>query len=134
VCDTTLPFAARAAALTALLTPQEKANWLQNGQAALPRLNLSSWEFGAEALHGLQGNCITAPDEKTGINVTRCPSSFPAGPALGSTFNRSLLHFIGEQIGDEVRATVNLNVPRAYGGELLVPSVWMPNLNVQVQR
>ena len=130
VCDTSQPFAARAAALTALLTPQEKAAWLQNGQAALPRLNLSSWEFGAEALHGLQGNCITAPNEQTGLNVTRCPSSFPAGPALGSSFNRSLLHFIGEQIGDEVRATVNLNVPRAYGGELLVPSVWMPNLNV----
>ena len=129
VCDTSLPFPARAAALTALLTPQEKAAWLQNGQVALPRHNLSSWEFGAEALHGLQGNCITAADG-TGANVTRCPSSFPAGPALGSSFNRSLLHMIGEAIGDEVRATVNLNVPRAYGGELLVPSVWMPNLNV----
>ena len=130
VCDASQPFKARAAALTAMLTPQEKAAWLQNGQAALPRLNLSSWEFGSEALHGLQGACITAPDERTGANVTRCPSSFPAGPALGASFNRSLLHMIGEAIGDEVRATVNLNVPRAYGGELLVPSVWMPNLNV----
>jgi len=106
------------------LSLQQKAAWLTNGQVPIPSLNISSYEFGAEALHGLQGNCITQG------NVTRCPSFFPAGPSLGTTFNKTLLHRIGEAIGDEVRATVNLNVPRAYGGEYMQPSVWMPNLNI----
>jgi hypothetical protein len=82
----------RAAALTALLTPQEKAAWLQNGQAALPRLNLSSWEFGAEALHGLQGHCITAPDEQTGLKEGENSFDvFDCGGATNSTALPSVL-------------------------------------------
>ena len=109
-CDVSKPIPERVADLLSRVSLKQKADWLQNGNNDVHELGLPSWEWGAEALHGLQGNCITQGDE------TRCPTFFPAGPALGSTFNRSLLHAIGVQIGDEVRAMGNLNVARAYGG------------------
>ena len=40
---------------------------------------------------------------------TYCPTIFPAPPTLGASFNSSLLHLCGEQIGLEARAWNNHN-------------------------
>lgn len=52
-CNTELPIAARVKDLISRLTLDEKVQQLVNGAAAVPRLNISAYEWWSEALHGV---------------------------------------------------------------------------------
>lgn len=52
-CNTHLPIAARVKDLLSRLTLDEKVQQLVNAAVAIPRLNISAYEWWSEALHGV---------------------------------------------------------------------------------
>lgn len=123
-CDVTLPTWQRVEALLAALTLDEKISLMQDGQPAIDRLQLPFFSYNTEALHGLGAYCID--------NYSRCPSIFPAPPALGAAFNNSLMLSIGAAISDEVRAFANNGGIRHYDNRTIAPTVWVPSINLAV--
>ena len=47
-------------------------------------------------------------------NSTGCPTTFPAGPGLGATFDRDLWGKIGDRIGREARGLNNQQIGPLY--------------------
>ena len=106
-CDPALPAGARAADLLARLAPTEKAAFLSASNNGFPRLGVPPLRYG-EALHGVLSGCgAPAPPTPSGFASTGCPTSFPTGLALGSSFNRTLWRAVGATIGAEARALFN---------------------------
>jgi hypothetical protein len=79
-CNASLPVDERVADLLSRMTSDEKANILDAGVPAIPRLGVPSMSSG-EALHGACTGCI-APD--------KCPTSFPAPIAMGAAFDQQV--------------------------------------------
>ena len=106
------------------------------------------YNWNTECLHGLGAICATVN------GVTRCPSVFPAPPAMvrppttpagsrtslairdsrsvlgrqGATFNLSIAYELGKVISDEIRAYSNSNGHRDYQNRPVGVSAWGPNL------
>lgn len=81
------------------MTPEEKSSNLRHG---VPRLGVPPWAA-QEDTHGVGCPCLTNPAE----NSTGCPTTFPNGPSLGASFDRSLWTEIGQTIGLEARGLTN---------------------------
>ena len=62
--------------------------------AAIPRLGVPVLSA-AEDTHGVVDGCIDASLLPGGTNSTGCPTTFPNGPGMGATFDRSLWTEIG---------------------------------------
>lgn len=108
-CNPSLPTAQRVSSLLALMNDGEKAAMLAASNNGVPRLGVPPLRFG-EALHGVLSGCgAAAPVAPSGYESTGCPTSFPTGLALGSTFNRTLWRAVGDVIGTEARALFNQN-------------------------
>lgn len=106
-CNASLPVPARVALLLAAMLPTEKAAMLSASNNGVPRLGVPPQRYG-EALHGVLSGCgAAAPPTADGFVSSGCPTSFPTGLALGSSFNRSLWRAVGETIGTEARALFN---------------------------
>lgn len=110
-CDTGLDPAQRAAALVSSLTLPEKAcAFTTNPSCSVPRLNISSFHWWHEALHGV---CYLPTENST--------TSFPSALGLASAFNRSLVHAVGAAIGTEGRALTDY---------FYMGTFWTPNVNI----
>jgi beta-glucosidase len=83
----------RAAALVSRMTMEEVAAQVVNDAAAIPRLNLPSYRYWSEALHG--------------VNVNGPITSFPQPIALGCSWNPDLVHRVYTAVSDEARAFHN---------------------------
>ena len=105
-CNVALSAEARAANLISLMLPTEKAAMLAASNNGVPRLGVPPLRYG-EALHGVLSGCGAAAPPAGGFASTGCPTSFPTGLALGSTFNRTLWGAVGTVIGTEARALFN---------------------------
>lgn len=89
-CNSSAAPADRAADLVSRLTVIDMAYVLEQTNPGIPRLGIPRVQFN-EALHGVVYGCGPAfYNATTGYNSTGCPTSFPHGTLLGSTFNRSL--------------------------------------------
>lgn len=109
-CNSSLLFSDRVNDLLTRLEPVEAAAMLSASNNGVPRLGVPKLSFG-EALHGVLVGCGAAyTNTSTGYTSTGCPTSFPTGLALGSTFNRTLWGMIGTVIGKEGRALYNQNI------------------------
>jgi xylan 1,4-beta-xylosidase len=109
-CNASLTAAERVEDLLPRLLPVEAAAMLSASNNGVPRLGVPALTYG-EALHGVLSGCGKPyTDPTTGFTSTGCPTSFPTGLALGSTFNRSLYALVGDAIGQEARALANQNV------------------------
>ncbi|MEZ4641416.1 MAG: glycoside hydrolase family 3 C-terminal domain-containing protein [Chloroflexota bacterium] len=86
-CD--LPLETRVNDLVARLTLAEKISLLHQYQPAIPRLGISAFRTGGEALHG--------------VAWLGTATVFPQAIGLGSTWNPELVQQIGAAVGDEVR-------------------------------
>ena len=70
----------------------------------------------ADNLHGVRGSEAPVDDGRVGrhhdypIVYTNSSSIFPSGPALGASFNRTLLASVGRAVGVESRAAYNEEV------------------------
>ena len=126
LCDTSLPPAARAAALVAESNLTEQVTNLEVSApgAGFARLQVDAPSFG-EALHGVVTSCGTPG---TGPNATRnttgCATSFPHALATASSLNRSLWSMVGDVVGREGRALQN-----QHGGGAGV-AYFAPNVNL----
>ena len=103
-CDHTKPKAARVADLLSHMSQSELCGQLYDKMSTIAKVpSWTGYNWNTECLHGLGAICHTVN------NVTRCPSVFPAPPAMGATFNLSIAHELGRVISDEIRAYGNSN-------------------------
>ena len=124
-CDHTRSTTERVQHLISLMTQEELCQQTYDKMGTIARV--PSWQgynWNTECLHGLGAICL-----KVG-NTTRCPSVFPAPPAMGATFNLTIAHELGRVISDEVRAFSNANGHRSYQNRPIGVSAWGPNLNI----
>eukprot|EP01043_Picozoa_sp_COSAG02_P074097 COSAG02_NODE_14681_length_1248_cov_3.848552_1_plen_149_part_00 len=101
-CNTSLPAGQRAERLVALMTVEELVSQMVNSMAAIPRLGISNYTYGIEALHGVEADCPFA-----GVGG-RCFTSFATSSASAASFNRSLWYSIGQA---QVSSTVYTVMP-----------------------
>jgi beta-glucosidase len=101
------------------LTLDEKISLLHQYQPAIPRLGISLFKAGTEALHGVAwSNNIDAG----GAVVTAQGTAFPQAVGLASTWDPALVRRVGSVVGDEARGYHAQN-PRVWGLNLWAPVV-----------
>jgi len=114
--DTHRSFEARAAALVAQMTLEEKVGQMQNTAPAIPRLGLPAYDWWNEALHG-----VARAGEAT---------VFPQAIALSATFDVPLLHQVATAISDEARAKHNEFLRQDQHARYQGLTFWSPNINI----
>ena len=111
-CAAGPPFAPRAAALVANLTKQEKSGLILMIDLGVARLDIAPYIWWSEALHG-----AIAPFQHHGVKPATC---WPEPIGVGSSFNTSLFHALGELTSTEGRGLQG-GVGNTY---------WAPNVNI----
>jgi len=118
ICDTSAPPSERAAALVALLEPEEKLENLISRSNGSERLELPFYNWWSEALYGVAyAPGVLFADSGPFSSAT----SFPMPVLLAATFDDDLTEDIGTVIGTEARAWGNAG----YAGI----DYWTPNVN-----
>jgi beta-glucosidase len=107
-----LPLSVRVTDLVGRLTQEEKLGLLPTRQAPVPRLGLREYHVGGEAAHG-----VVAPGTDTTV--------FPQTLGMAMTWDRDLLHRIGEVVGTEARALYRRN------GEIGGLTRWAPTVDLE---
>ena len=115
--NTNLGFDERVELLINCLTFDEKVSQLLNSSSKIKRLDIKSYDWWNEALHG----------------VARGPRAtiFPQAIGLASTFYRNLIQEVGNTISEEARAVNNLLVKNnATSIRYMGLTFWSPNVNI----
>jgi beta-glucosidase len=113
--NTSLPAEQRAADLVGRMTLDEKASQLVNQARAIPRLNIPSYDWWSEALHGVMRDGTT---------------EFPEPIGLGATFDTPAIHKMAVIIGTEGRIK-HVQAVRAGGSNIFEGlDFWAPNINI----
>ena len=114
--DPSLPAEQRAADLVRRMTLPEKASQLVNQARAIPRLNVSSYDWWNESLHGV---------------LTGGTTEFPEPIALAATFDTAAVHRMAEAISTEARIKYAQAVRRNGHSNIFEGlDFWAPNLNL----
>jgi beta-glucosidase len=114
--DTSLTAEQRAADLVGRLTLPEKASQLVNQSRAIPRLNIPTYDWWNEALHGV---------------LTQGTTEFPEPVGLASTFDPAAIHSMAEAISTEARIKY-VQAVRRDGHSSIFSGLdfWAPNINI----
>jgi len=91
-------------------------------------LGLPEWDWGLNAIHGVQSSCVS-----DGNGKTICPTSFMNPVNFGATFNRSLFFSLGAVIATETRALWLAGAVEDSdwsGRPHIGLDVWSPNINI----
>ena len=108
---------AKAEALTAKMTLEEKCAQLRNGAPAIPRLGLPAYNYWGEALHGVGRNGRA--------------TVFPEPIGLAASFDPELVREMGSAIADEGRVKYLASIEAGRAGELNTGlNFWSPNVNI----
>jgi len=108
---------ARASALVAQMTPDEKIDQLLNVAPALPRLGVPAYNWWTESLHGALGPLPT--------------TNFPEPIGLAATFDAPLVKQVASAISLEVRALHTLGRQTGHLGRIGTGlDTWSPNINI----
>ncbi len=108
---------ARATALVARMTREEKISQLVNAAPAIPRLGIPAYEWWNEGLHGIARNGHA--------------TVFPQAIGLAATWNAELMHQVGTVVSTEARAKFNLaGGPGADHRRYEGLTIWSPNINI----
>lgn len=108
---------ARARALVARMTMDEKIGQLLNVAPALPRLGIPAYNWWTESLHGAIGPVPT--------------TNFPQPIGLAASFDAPLVHQVAAAIGVEVRALHTLGRQTGHLGRIGTGlNTWSPNINL----
>jgi beta-glucosidase len=114
--DPSLPAEQRAADLVQHMTLPEKASQLVNQSRAIPRLNVPSYDWWNESLHGV---------------LTFGTTEFPEPIALAATFDTAAVHTMAEAISTEARIKYAQAVRRNGHSNIFEGlDFWAPNLNL----
>jgi len=107
---------ARAKALVAQMTVEEKASQLLYNSPAVERLGIKEYNWWNEASHGVA---------RAGTATV-----FPHAIALAATFDPDLLGRVGEAVSTEARAKYNHNVKAGDRDIYKGLTFWTPNMNI----
>ncbi|MCI2047992.1 MAG: glycoside hydrolase family 3 C-terminal domain-containing protein [Faecalibacterium sp.] len=109
-------YRARAAALVAQMTPEEKAGQLMYDAPAVERLGIPSYNWWGEALHGVA---------RAGTATV-----FPQAIALAAMFDENRMEQVADAVSTEARA--KYNAAQAAGDHDIYKSLtfWTPNVNI----
>ena len=91
--DPSLPIERRVSSFIANLTLDDKVALLQNGNSAIPRLDLPAYDWWSEASHGVAWAGVA--------------TVFPSPIALAATWNSTLLYRAGRVVSNEARGRYN---------------------------
>ena len=115
--DARLDADARARALVAQMTLDEKIGQLLNVAPAVPRLGIPAYNWWTESLHGALGPLPT--------------TNFPEPIGLAATFDAPLVQRVAAAIGTEVRALHTLGRATGHLGKIGTGlDTWSPNINI----
>src|SRR6202166_3363784 len=114
--DPAQPFDLRVNDLVSRMTLEEKISQLVNQAREISRLQVPTYDWWSEALHGVAGPAIA--------------SVFPEPIGLAATFDPPLIHQMGEAIGTEGRAKYNIAVSAGRRDPLEGLDFWSPNINI----
>ena len=107
---------ARAEALVAKMTLEEKASQLRYNAPAIPRLDIPEYNWWNEGLHGV-ARAGTA-------------TMFPQAIGMAATFDRELLEQVGDCVSTEGRARYNEMSKRGDRDIYKGLTFWSPNVNI----
>jgi beta-glucosidase len=105
----------RAADLVHRMTLEEKASQLVNQARAVPRLNIASYDWWSEALHGVISDGVT---------------EFPEPIGLAATFDVSSIHEMATAIGIEGRIKHTQHERAGHSNIFEGLDFWAPNVNI----
>ncbi|XP_027093239.1 probable beta-D-xylosidase 7 [Coffea arabica] len=118
-CNTTLAVNERVEDLVSRLTLDEKIEQLENSAPAIPRLNISAYQWWSEGLHG-----ISRHGKGIRFNGTIAAATmFPQVILAAASFDTHLWYRMGQAIGREARAFYN-------EGQGTGMTYWAPNINI----
>lgn len=106
----------RAADLCSRLTLEEKASLMMNTSPAIPRLDIPSFDWWSEALHGVGRNGLA--------------TVFPSCIGMAASFDDDLIEEVFTAVSDEARAKNTLARKNGNAGKYRGLSFWTPNINV----
>ncbi len=106
----------RAQDLVGRLTLDEKIGQLNYRAAAIDRLDIPSYNWWNEALHGVARNGRA--------------TVFPQAIALGATWDDDLVYKVASAISDEARAKYNASQRIGNRGQYAGLTFWSPNVNI----
>ena len=111
-----LPVEQRAADLIGRMTLEEKVLQMQHTAPAIPRLNVPSYDWWNEALHGVarSGNATV----------------FPQAIGMAATWDADLVHREGRAISTEARAKYNQAQRDSNHSIYFGLTFWSPNINI----
>jgi hypothetical protein len=119
-CNASLSIDQRVEDLIGRINDSAKANLLTarggpGGMQSFPSLGVPAYYWGTNAIHGIDNGACTADG--------RCPTGFPSGPNVASTFNRALVQRMAAVLGTEMRALYNIGLVRGL-------DIWGPVVNL----
>lgn len=114
--DESLSYQARAGALVAAMTLDEKIAQLNDATPAIDRLGVAEYHWWNEALHGVARNGRA--------------TIFPQIIGIGASFDPELSHKMARAIAMEARAKYNLSQAAGNRGQYTGLTFWSPNVNL----
>ncbi len=114
--DPHLPARDRAHDLVGRMTLEEKAAQLEDWATAIPRLGIPDYQTWNESLHGVA---------RAGYATV-----FPQAIGMAATWDRSIVHGMGEVISDEARAKYNQAQREGNHRIFYGLTFWSPNINI----
>ena len=115
--DTNLSRAARVEDLLSRLTLAEKVAMMNHPTQGVPRLGIPAYNFWSEACHGVARNGRA--------------TVFPQAIGMAATWDKELIHQVGNAIGDEGRAKFHAALRRNGRTDIYQGlTFWAPNINI----
>jgi beta-glucosidase len=115
--DPSQPIAERVHDLISRMTLEEKIGQMCNVTEAIPRLNIPSYDYWSEALHGVAGNGRA--------------TVFPQAIGMAATWDPALVQKVASAVGDEARAKYHAALKRKGStGMFQGLTLWSPNINI----
>ncbi len=115
--DTSLSFQERVKDLVGRLTLDEKVGLMSHPALGVPRLNIPSYNYWSEALHGIARNGRA--------------TVFPQAIGMAATWDKELIEQVANAISDEGRAKYHAALKRnGYTDQYQGLNLWSPNVNI----
>ena len=108
--------AVRAHDLVGKMTLEEKSAQLEDWSTAIPRLGVPSYQYWNEALHG--------------VSRAGYATVFPQAIGMAATWDRAMVHHMGEIISTEGRAIYNQAQREGNHRIFFGLTYWSPNINI----
>jgi len=114
--DPNLPVNVRVDDLLSKMTLSEKVSQMAHSAPAIDRLGIPKYDWWDECLHGVARNGLA--------------TVFPQAIGLAATWDKNLMHSVGNAISDEARAKYNDAIKKGERGIYQGLTFWSPNINI----